>query len=617
MKRNNLKKITSFGMILAMVFSMIVPGFPLTASAVTGVEFVIDESQSTVVTDYALSANGVAVTEVKKGETVDIVLNVIDNRVTYKTVAPTPSPAPTVAPTPPPAPDVTNVQINISQGAFSGGSVVVEAINDVGATAAGNKIMAYRVKFTGVKYEGGGKDLAFEIGYNNGTGVNIMSVKRITQTISQAFDVEKQVLENTIDSSKPIYVTNYVVLDVQGNELTTVNPGQTVMIALNIADERIMHIQGRQPTNVRARLSQGAFVSNDAENVSYTIRDLAAPGAKVPFQYAVVFRDVKYVGGVPEISFDISYPSDKNIPMTLPNAILKQKITQAVDDIPEPKVILNSANYGGVAVIGKNFTLSTVATNTSEFVSLDNVSVRVELPKGMEMASGNSQVLIGTVAKKGQISHGFNLVVSGVENNVTSLPIKLIYEFEAYVKGERKTYKTEQDVSVSIEQATKFDISKLDFMETVNAGEEAYINVSLVNKGKATVNNVTAEIKSENINGTQTTFVGNVQPGSEATAEIYFPVTAAGAIKGKVIVTYEDAGGKSNTIERDFAMEAMDMPNMPGDMPTDIPMEPEKKGISLWLIGAVVLVAGGAAGFVIYKKRKQAKKEAEDNDEDI
>lgn len=607
MRNLNIKKIMSLGLTLLIMLSVLVPAFSMVAHAApTAADFIIDDTQSIIVTNYDIEG---APTEVKKDDIINIVLNVIDNRVTYKATDPS----------------TDNIKLSlVGGGAFdiSGATVMVEAINNVGTNGAGNKIMGFRIKFSNLKCLGAeaGKNLDFSVGYINAAYTPITVDKPITHTISQIVDAaptpEVPSNESIIDSTKPIYIANYVVMDVAGNEVTSVKPGDNVIIALNIVDERIKHTVGKQPKSVRARLSQGAFTSSNAENVSYTIRDLATEGSKIAFQYAVVFHDIKYLGGVPEISFDVSYPNDANIPVSLPNSILKQSITQAVDDIPEPKVILNSADYGGVAVIGKNFTLSTVATNTSDFVALDNVSVRIELPKGMAMSGGNSQVLVGSVSKKGQISHGFNLIVTGVENDVTSLPIKLTYEFEAYVKGVRKTYTSVQDISVNIEQATKFDISKLNFMETVNVGEEGSISVSLVNKGKTTIYNVTAEIKSDKVNGTQTTFVGNVNPGSESSADIYFPVGEPGTITGKVIVTYEDAKGKSSTIEKDFSMEAMEAPMYPGfDIPTDIPEEP-KKSVLPWIIGIVVVAAGAGGAFIVIKKRKEAKK-LEDENEDI
>jgi len=308
-----------------------------------------------------------------------------------------------------------------------------------------------------------------------------------------------------------------------------------------------------------------------------------------------------------------------DVPLAVPYTLITQTITQAVDDVPEPKIILNSANYGGVAYIDNPFTLYTVATNTSEYVDLENVSVRVELPSGITMANGNSQVLIGEVDRNGTIQHNFSLVVTGVENGVTNLPVNIVYDFEAYVKGERKTYTTEQTVAINIEQETKFEISKLDYMESITQGEENIISVYLINKGKTTVNNVTVEIESDMVNGPQTVFAGNIMPGTEGLADIYFTINDIGTASGKIIVTYEDAKGKQSALEKEFSLEVMEAYYPVWDDPVvDMPVEEPQKGVpaAAIAVGVAAVAAAGGAAFVIKKKRK-AKKLAEDEDEDI
>ena len=422
--------------------------------------------------------------------------------------------------------------------------------------------------------------------------------------------------EFIIDTTKTVFIQSYEITDDDGDEMTTVNPGDNVRIKFNVVDNRISYIN-TPPQRIRARMAQGAFINNDADDVSYRIQSVGKVDGRSVLAYSVTFKDVTYQGGVPDVSFDVSYINKVNgsdVPLAVPYTLLTQKITQAVDDIPEPKIILNSANYGGVAYIEKPFTLTTVATNTSEYADLENVSVRVELPSGITMAGGNSQVLIGEVGKKGTIKHNFNLIVTGVENGVTNLPVKIVYDFEAYVKGVRTTYSTEQTVAINIEQETKFEISKLDYMESITQGEE-----NLINKGKTTVNNVTVEIECDMVNGPQTVFAGNILPGTEGLADVYFTVNDTGTATGKIIVTYEDTKGKQFTMEKAFNTEVMEAYYPTWDEPViDMPMEEPQQGMPGWAwIVIVVAVAGAAAAAVVVIKKRKAKMMAEDEDEDI
>ena len=423
------------------------------------------------------------------------------------------------------------------------------------------------------------------------------------------------------------FIANYVVLDANNNEKALITPGETVNIAFTIIDERVKFTPEITGKHLRARMAQGAFKIDNVDNVSYgtPVSTMVAgeSGSYEALRYVVVFNNVKYLGGAPSFAFDFSYINESGTSfsdptfLSLPYTQLTQNISQAIDDVPAPTVILNSANYGKAAVVGQNFTLATVATNTSSNLAIENVSVRIELPASISLTSGNSQVLMGKIQPNGKISHNFNLVVDAVANDVSTLPVKLVYTFEAFVSGKRTSFTSTQELSINVEQPTKFSISNVNFMETINMGEETGITVSLVNKGKTTVSNVSVEFKSDTLTDNPTTFVGNINPGAEGSADIYIKAQAVGTLKGKLIVTYEDTKGRSSTLEKEITMQVMEPPIMPDKDPM-MPEEPVKKGFPLWAMG-LIAVAVGAGGFVAFKKIK-AKKEAkriEEENEDI
>ena len=532
------------------------------------------------------------------------------------------------------APTADNIFVTVVPGSF-------DVQGEISKTLHSYKDgMNYTVVFKDVVYNGGDTEFSFNVSYTNTDGTPYsVPLKTFSYTITQivkptptpeatlaptptptptATPIPQNVV---IDTTKGVFVQSYEITDDDGDELTTVNPGDNVRIKFNVVDNRVTYLN-TPPQRIRARMAQGAFINNDADDVSYRLQSVGKVDGRNILAYSVTFKDVTYNGGVPDVSFDVSYTSKvdgADVPLAVPYTLITQKITQAVDDIPEPKIILNSANYGGVAYIENPFVLSTVATNTSEYADLENVSVRVELPSGITMAGGNSQVLIGEVARKGTIKHDFSLVVTGVDNGVTNLPVKIVYEFEAYVKGERKTYTTEQTVAVNIEQETKFEISKLEYMESITQGEENVISVYLINKGKTTVNNVTVEIECDMVNGPQTVFAGNIMPGTEGLADVYFTVNEMGTAAGKIIVTYEDTKGKQYTLEKEFSTEVMEAFYPTWDEPViDMPMEEPQQGVPGWVWPAAgVAAAGAAAAAVVVRKKRKAKKLAEDEDEDI
>ena len=177
-------------------------------------------------------------------------------------------------------------------------------------------------------------------------------------------------------------------------------------------------------------------------------------------------------------------------------------------------------------------------------------------------------------------------------------------------------------------QPERFDITNMEAPETIMMGEEGYLSVTFVNKGKSAINNLSAEIQGENLaNPGQSQFLGNIAAGTENSVDFSVVAQAEGTITGKVILSYEDAKGETKTLEKDFSctvepgMSMDDMMGMPGDMMDDAMAQDVQPGMPIW--GWILIVVGVCAVVtivivVVRKKRKAAKlAQLEDEDEDI
>ena len=440
---------------------------------------------------------------------------------------------------------------------------------------------------------------------------------------------------SSVVTNEKIYISNYEVVDQNGKALSKVNPGDKVIIAISVVDERIKASEfgvsaGSNTERIHINMAQGAFSVPSSSVIDVKMRNPVSVRNALgqsydAICYTIAFRGVTYLGGNPQFSFGVSYTgkngtnNNDNMPLPYPHTDLDINITQATDDVPAPTIILNSANYGKVAIVGEPFALSTVATNTSSNLELDNVSLKIVLPNGITLANGNSQVLIGTVGKGGTIDHTFNLIAEGVANDVNSLPVELIYTFEAFVGGKRAQFTSSQDISINVQQPTRFDIQNMFNDVEMFMGNESYMSASLVNKGKTTVYNVTAELVSDTLTAYDVEFLGNIMPGSTAEAEFDFTASQVGAANGKLLVTYEDASGTQYTLERDFTIEVLEemvwdepMYNEPVVMPAE-----EKTNFIPYIIGGIAVA--GAVAFAVIRKKKKAKRlaELEGEDEDI
>ena len=426
-------------------------------------------------------------------------------------------------------------------------------------------------------------------------------------------------------SSGELYVSNYRVLDSLGNPLTKVVPGDKVIVVAYMVDSRIDRSlfnigDGVITPRVHTTMSQGAFTIGSNNDIVARVKS----PVNGKFCYALEFRNVTYVGGSQDFAFTVGYTgsndngnTDNNMPIGYQQQTITMKISQATDDIAAPTVILNSANYGKTVNAGDKFTLSTSAVNTSSNLELENVSVKIVLPTGLSMASGNTQVLIGKVGKGGTINHNFSLVADSIQGENATLPVSLVYTFEAFVGGKRQQFTSEQQVSVNVQQPIRFSMNDFSASDTFYQTETGNVSFSLVNKGKSAVYNVQVELISEDFTGADVEFIGNIDSGSSKSVDIDYNATKVGTGKGKIVVSYEDSAGKVTTMEKEFTSEVTEY--VQPDSPDVAPVEPEDKKTSVvpFVIGGVVIV-GAVAAFVIIKKKKARRAaELEDEDEDI
>ena len=156
-------------------------------------------------------------------------------------------------------------------------------------------------------------------------------------------------------------------------------------------------------------------------------------------------------------------------------------------------------------------------------------------------------------------------------------------------------------------------------------GEDSYLSVTFVNKGKNSVNNLTFQLDAENCAaGSQNQYVGNLAGGTEDSIDFDLSPLEAGQLNGTITVTYEAPSGEVVTLTQEISCiveegYSYDDPGMWEDPGMEDPGMEQDTGLPMWakvLIGAAV-VAAAVAAVVVVRKRKAKKKallEAEDED---
>lgn len=448
-----------------------------------------------------------------------------------------------------------------------------------------------------------------------------------------------------ITSGTP-YITGYTVTPQLGvaGELQRIQPGQKCCIIVSICDPRFTKIPGDEAhNNALQKMMEQAFpnvkITSTYNFASPSLGDIqiggfaygknnssGAPWEAGPLEYHVSFNDITYLGGSNKLSFDVSYSGQQGLELVN----LSQNISQCVgatnvEGGKASAIVVRSAGYGGGSVVaGQQFTLTADVFVTAGTTGAENVAVSLTLPEQVTVVSGSSQIFVGNMAAGESTSVNFLLNASATAA-AGSANITINVNGNAASDGAALT--TTMPITVPIVQPERFEVSRTDFPEVINMGEETYGSVSFVNKGKGTIYNVSAELRGEGFTTTEgNQFVGNVASGTESSADFTISPTQAGSINAQLVITYENEQAEEKTITKDitFTVEEMSFED-PGMMPGmgDMPTEPTQTGMPLWAWAVIVVLVAGVVVTVVVivrkkiKKRKENEKLMEEDDEDI
>ena len=415
------------------------------------------------------------------------------------------------------------------------------------------------------------------------------------------------------------YISNYTVSGYPGNHYSR---GEKATIVMTVVDEAAANSANPKIT---ARTNTPAFSQSTAE------------GVQSGNQYTFTFTDVEYVGGGTDFSFELIYENGSPITVLTQNFSMCDDSpdptpvpTPAPTEVPVPtekpeydypKILVKDFSFGGNSVeAGKEFTLELTLFTTSGNANLQDVMVGLNFGelKGVSLASGSMNTYVGGMAPNSTKTISYKIITDAtIEPGAISINVNLTSK-----NGEAAT----SPISIPVTQPERFDITNMEAPETIMMGEEGYLSVTFVNKGKSAINNLSAEIQGENLaNPGQSQFLGNIAAGTENSVDFSVMAAAEGTINGKVILSYEDAKGEVKTLEKEFSCTVESMPDMsidpmdPGMM--DPTMTDTAPGMPIW--GWALIVVGVVAVVVVVvvviKKKQKAKKLAqlEDEDEDI
>lgn len=306
---------------------------------------------------------------------------------------------------------------------------------------------------------------------------------------------------------------------------------------------------------------------------------------------------------------------------------------EKVPPILTPHLVITGFSTAGAELTGdENIGFSVKFKNTSRDVAIQNIIVTISTPEGVSMpfASNNFYVEKVDPLKEGNISFtikGKKDIPEGV------IPLGLSFNYEYYYDESYRSGSDNEMIGLSFgegdeetEKKDRFELSSIELPDYMLPGEENYLTLTVINKGKEELLNVQAKVESEGLsNSGASEYYGLMDVNKKAEIELPIVAMNGGELHGQVIISYELSDGTEKTLTRDFTA-FVEEPYMGGiDEPWEDPgiyePIPETPAFPWWgyaLIGAGVI--GVVVLIVVLKKRaakkKQALLDAEDADEE-
>lgn len=434
------------------------------------------------------------------------------------------------------------------------------------------------------------------------------------------------------------FITGYTVTDGAGNEIQRVKPNQKCRVIISVTDPRITATdygindpakKSLPSPNIKIT-SLGSYASPSLGDITFSTpnaNSLSAEG----YKYGIILNDITYLGGDNKLEFDLSYSDNGRALSTLAQKISQCTAESAEVSGAQSTAIIKDVNYGeGSVKAGSNFTLTANIYAAGGVSGLKNISVNLVLPEQVTVANGSTNLFLGDLKAGETKKVSFELTASAVAN-AGSYQMTIGVSGTAASKDDPAPAAT-MPITVRISQPERFEINRVNFSDYMNLNEDGYLNISLINKGKGSIFNVSASFVGTGIECPEgNLFIGNIAAGSENSSDIMFRPTQAGTVNGVLTITYEDDSAKEKTLTKEVTITVQDnsmggggdIGTMPPDINIGGEMEmPQKQGIPwyVWLIIVVAVVAIVVAVLIILKKKKAKKLAAqlmEEDDEDI
>ena len=273
---------------------------------------------------------------------------------------------------------------------------------------------------------------------------------------------------------------------------------------------------------------------------------------------------------------------------------------------PVPNIVVQKFDYGGKPVAaGGRFPLSFTFENTGT-TKVENIVVTVDGGECFTVDGGsNTAHYDGLAAGKTLIQELPLQAVPTCKSGAQAITVSFKYEYVD--AGKRSAVTSDIRLSVPVSQPDRFQLNQ-PAAASFTAGEEGEVTLAYVNKGRADIGNLEAQLVGEGFESpAKVQYLGNVAAGTSGSIGFALTPEAAGKLDLTIKVTYEDADLQTQTKEFPLSLTVGEGAPEPDFAPDDADLAPARPA---WLpvipATAALAVAAGTVFFLVKRLRRKA-----------
>ena len=497
------------------------------------------------------------------------------------------------------------------------GSSPVKNLSDI---HVGNKTTANFEISVNKSAKAGTYPITFDFSGKYGTSVDNYKDYTYSKTFYiKIIEVEKEKKNNT--QLKPFLISGIkhpAVMnkgDVGNLTFKITNPNTTTINSVKISV---------QPDDGIVNQSQSTFVENNfGANASKTFSVRIFPQDKAEKKNYAIKISVEPANPSESSTKDSTNENDSTTPKILPsstqytgifyNAPDKEDEEKKDNSVKNPQIMISDYSYGESTIFpNTQFPLTMTFVNTSKEKTLRNIKISVSSDDGTFIVVGTSNSFyVDSMSPSSSVTKTLPFSVKP-DATTKTVGVNIDYSYED-TKGNTLTSK--DTISIPVMQKTLFKIDDIIQPQDVVEGEPINIGANFYNLGKTSISNLKITSYGDfTIQGDQSYFVGNMEPGKNDSVSISVIPNDAKKINGAFVFTYETIEGKVVKTEKKFSFNLNPIPAVdPNANQEQVPVEEKKnyKKIIVFVGIGIVILAG-----VLFKIRSAKKKKIQELDID-